>query len=502
MTVYSLNLKVFWLMVTLLFTGIWFLFLVLRRDGSAEEGVGCQENGFTYLQLLFKLCLVLLFCYFVVRCRRSTPQCLHVNQDFTFQKQQHQQQVRKNLLESFYEHHIKLSPHVLGHSKAHVSQIVGELIKVGKAKQQDTCVTFRGDFVQIGSAYEQHKINSPDCFDILVPLKIPQSLKLEPLFIVGCEESAPLLQGSMVCGVEAPKKSEWMKTYKQFSDSFCTETCHKHQLSSELVLKWFHWKIQRCLNVIRYQFEERCHITLSVCDEKLILKILPRSDYVCCHISMSVRLIPAFHLGDAVFLTAQPCSSTEDTLNLDTSWGINFSKHEQKFMNWFKDQAPANSCHLKCLQIMKALRDLNSKTFQTFFSHQWKAILTSYNLKTALFYLLVKIPVEKWDDSLLMDRMLDFFLFLKECLQSRTLMHFFLGNKTPPSIITVPKMFKEAQPVNLLEGYGSELLDQVCFQLFNMWIQMPRILRLSSSPKSFVTEPSRCKHTNISVPKI
>ncbi|CAH2307053.1 inositol 1,4,5-trisphosphate receptor-interacting -like 2 [Pelobates cultripes] len=500
MTVYSLNLKVFWLLVAFLFTCSWWLFLALRRDSNVEEGGGCQENGFTHLQLLLKLCFVFLLFYIVLRCCNSTSVCRHGNQDLTIQQEVQQQQLRRNLLESFYEHHIKLSPHVLGHSKAHVSQIVGELIKVGKAKQQDTGVTFRGDFVQIGSAYEQHKINSPDYFDILMPLKIPQSLKLEPLFAVpGKESTAPVLQGSTMCRVAAPKKSEWVKTYKQFSDYFCSETLHGHQLSSALVLKWFHWKIQRCLNVIRYQFEERCHITLSVCDDKLILKILPRSDYVCCHISMSVRLIPAFHLGDSVFLTAQVWSGPShlESLNHDAHWGINFSKHEQKFLNWFKDQAPANSCHLKCLQVMKALRDLNTVTFQPFLSSQWKSILSSYNLKTVLFYLLVKIPLEKWDDTLLMDRMMDFFLFLKECLQSQVLMHFFLGNKNPPNVITLPKMFKDAQPVNLLEGYESEILDQVCFQLFNMWIQMPRILRIRSSPKSIFRDQSRCNHSNI-----
>ncbi|XP_053327537.1 inositol 1,4,5-trisphosphate receptor-interacting protein-like 2 [Spea bombifrons] len=497
MTVYSVNLKVFWLLVTVLFAGIWCLFVALRRDGSAEDGGGCQGNGLSHLQLLLKLCSVLLLLYVAFRCCGSS---LHRQKgSLSLSCQQQPQQLRRNLLETFYEHHIKLSPHVLGHSKAHVSQIVAGLIKVGKAKQQDTGVTFRGDYVQVGSAYEQHKINSPDCFDILVPLKMPQSLKMEPLFASAGKEPVPVLQGSMMCRVAAPKKSEWEKTYKQFSDCFCTESGHSHRLSSALVLKWFHWKIQRCLNVIRYQFEDRCHITLSVCDDKLILKILPRSDYVCCHISMSVRLIPAFHLGDSVFLTAQPWGSIvhPDAVNLDTYWGVNFSKHEQKFMNWFKDQAPANACHLKCLQIMKALRDLNSKTFQGFFSSQWRSVLSSYNLKTALFYLMIKAPIEKWDDSLLMDRMLDYFMFLKECLQNRNLMHFFLGNKNPPNIITLPKMFKEAPPVNLLEGYPLELLDQVCFQLFNMWIQMPRIIRMSSNLKSLVSEPSTCKHAHV-----
>ncbi|XP_053551035.1 inositol 1,4,5-trisphosphate receptor-interacting protein-like 2 isoform X2 [Bombina bombina] len=427
MTVYSLNFRVFWPLVTILITIIWCLFHALRRDSRAvkekEEEGGCQDNvSSTNLQLLFKLSLLFLLCYFVIRCCRSSSlQRQHGHHAQTLQPHTRQQN-RRSLLETYYEQQIRLSPHVLGHSKAHVSQIVGELIKVGKAKQSDASVTFRGDFVQIGSAYEQHKINTPDCFDILVPLKMPQSLKLETLFAFAGKETTPMLQGSVICGVAAPKKSEWVKNFKQFSDGFCLETSLGHQLSSALVLKWFHWKIQRCLNVIRYQFEERCHITLCVCEENLILKILPRSDYVCCHISMSVRLIPAFHLGDSVFLKAQPWGRTlHQEPRLDAFWGISFSRHEQKLMNWFKDQAPTNSCHLKCLQIMKSLRDISCKALQPNFSSQWTAILNSYNLKTALFYLVLQVPFENWEDSLFLERMEDFVQFLRDSFQKQNM---------------------------------------------------------------------------------
>lgn len=146
---------------------------------------------------------------------------------------------------------------------------------------------------------------------------------------------------------------------------------------------------------------------------------------------------------------------------------------------------------------MKSLRDLSAKTFQPSFTWKWRAIFCSYNLKTALFYLLLQIPFEKWDDSLLMERIADFFTFWKECLHKEALMHFFLGNSTLPNFITLPKMFKEAQPVNLLQGYGPELLDQACFHLLNLWVQMPRILRMSSPPRNIIRESLRCKHTTL-----
>ncbi|KAG8145587.1 hypothetical protein E2320_012102 [Naja naja] len=85
---------------------------------------------------------------------------------------------RRALLDGFYETRLRLSPHVLGHSKAHVSLVVGELVRAGKAAGR---LALRGDIVQVGSAYEQHKVGSPDAFDVLVPLRLPPRLELRAL---------------------------------------------------------------------------------------------------------------------------------------------------------------------------------------------------------------------------------------------------------------------------------------------------------------------------------
>ncbi|XP_043944986.1 inositol 1,4,5-trisphosphate receptor-interacting protein-like 2 [Protopterus annectens] len=483
MSTYSLNLRVFWPLVTCLCTAVLCLYHALKRRQDCSGQEDCNESDDeTGSFPLFKFSLVFLVCYFLIKyfiSQEEEPRQLLIAADADVKvppvpeiREELSAEQKLSLLQNYYDHQIRLSPHVLGHSKAHVNKIVSELVKVGRTEHQDATVTFRGDFVQIGSAYEQHKINSPNSFDILIPLKLPPTLQLQIDFGLHDMGLPAWFRGNALCKLRAPKRSEWGRQYKNFSDSFCMEMDRApRHLSSALVLKWFYSKMQRCLNVIRYRFEERCHITLSVVEDKLILKILPKSDYVCCHISMSVRLIPAIHVGDSVFLIAQPWGRTNlgPYLKAEIFWSANFSKQEQKLLSWLKTLAPDNSCHLKCLQIVKALRDLKSSEFDKKCGTQWRAILSSYILKTALFHLLLQGNLESWDDKFLLDRIGDLIEFLKDSLQKQCLMHLFLGSSTIPDIVTVPKSVKEASPVNLLAGFDRNTLDTVSLHLLHAW---------------------------------
>ncbi|GCB82244.1 inositol 1,4,5-trisphosphate receptor-interacting protein-like 2 [Scyliorhinus torazame] len=465
--------------VCLLLTSLCLAFLCVQQlKSELDRSSDTEPDSFP----LFKLSVVFLLCYFLIKCWSPAPPARLCSSPPKLAASGHSSPDRKIVLEAYYEQKLKLSPHVLGHSKAHVTKIVSELVKVGKTEHEDCTLTFRGDFVQIGSAYEQHKINSPDCFDLLVPIKVPQVLKLEPTFDI-VKELPFHLGGTAICRLNPCSKSEWSKYRKDFNDSFCIHVQKKCALSSTQVLRWFYSKMHRCLNVIKYQCEDRCSVTLSVVNEQLILKLLPKSDYVCCHIAMSVRLIPALHVGDSVFLVAQPWSGSAAVfrpLKPEAFWYIYLSKHEQKFLNWLKVQTPNHPCHLKCLQILKALRDVGSREFDQQFSVQWNAILCSYNMKTALFHLLLKGPLEAWDEKFLMERLEDLVSFWRERLQKQELMHFFLGNKNVPDFLTVPRKIKEVLPVNLLAGFDAALLDLVSFQLLKTWNRVHLIMKLNN----------------------
>ncbi|NXH21289.1 IPIL2 protein, partial [Bucco capensis] len=383
-------------------------------------------------------------------------------------------------LESFYVRQLRLSPHVLGHSKAHVGRVVAELVRAAKAQGLQPgplSLSLRGDFVRIGSAYEQHKVRSPDCFDILVPLRLPPHLEPHPRCI---ESLGP--RGAFLCGLRA--RAGWPRRYRPFAEGFCVELQGRSHLSSGLVLRWFQGHLQRCLGAVRYRLQERCRITLSTCPGRPpTLHIVPCSDYVCCHISMAVRLIPAIPLGDALYLTALPPEGLRAPSATEALWGLNASRQEQRLLNWVKEQAPASSCHLKCLQILKGLRDLRGQGLEEPFCSQWGQVLSSYVLKTALFSLLLQGPLEAWDERFLVERLEDLVLYLRDCLRKQVLMHFFLGNASVPEAVVLPRFLKEATPVNLLAAFDGPTLDLVAFQLISTWIQAPHVIRMYSSPR-------------------
>ncbi|NXO44554.1 IPIL2 protein, partial [Locustella ochotensis] len=288
--------------------------------------------------------------------------------------------------------------------------------------------------------------------------------------------------GAFVCGLRA--RDGRTRRCRPFAEGFCVELQGRSHLSSGLVLRWFQGHLQRCLGAVRYRLQERCRVSLSACPgQPPTLHILPCSDYVCCHISMAVRLIPAIPLGDALYLTALPPEGPQGSLAAEALWGLNASRQEQRLLAWLKEQAPAASCHLKCLQILKGLRDLRRHGLEEPFCSQWGRVLSSYVLKTALFSLLLQGPLEAWDERFLVERLEDLVLYLRDCLRKQVLMDFFLGNSSVPEAVALPRFLKEAAPVNLLSAFDGPTLDLVAFQLISTWMQAPHIIRMYSSPR-------------------
>ena len=55
---------------------------------------------------------------------------------------------RQKLLEDYYNRYVRLSPHTVGHSKANVAKVVGDLIRAGRTPAE-ACLSLRGDFLQV-----------------------------------------------------------------------------------------------------------------------------------------------------------------------------------------------------------------------------------------------------------------------------------------------------------------------------------------------------------------
>ncbi|GAA6077351.1 inositol 1,4,5-trisphosphate receptor-interacting protein-like 2 [Tachysurus ichikawai] len=484
MSVYTLNLRVFWLLVTC-FLCILLLLHYFILQGSEEQADGCSDQGTAYV-LLTKYVLAFVLCYFFIRYCSSQP---GVTKRGLHSAAGKPVGPKRELLEEHFERHVRLSPHVLGHSKAHVAKLVSELVRVGRADVlPESSLAFRGDFVQIGSSYEEHKVGSPDCFDILVPLKLPRGLKLEPCRHGNKHGGVPLVT------LEMPRKEEWPRRHKTFTDAYLRSKgpLGVYRLSPDSVMRWFYCASQRCLTAVRYPFEQRCLLSLSLSEgQRVQLHLTPRSDYVCCHISMGVRLIPALPLGDSAFLVASPGAQRSEDF-----WTVYLPKQEQKLLGWLKSKLPASSCHLKCLQLLKEVRDLGGQTLDRQAGAEWKEVLSSYVLKTAWLRLLLSTPSEAWEDRQLMNRMEDLLRFLRDKLQTRSLHHLLLGDEKGllSESVGVPKVVKEMASSNLWAEFSADALDLVSARLSYTWTHLPRLIRLGRPQRTALGRGVHCKH--------
>ncbi|XP_038619574.1 inositol 1,4,5-trisphosphate receptor-interacting protein-like 2 [Tachyglossus aculeatus] len=496
---YTLNLRVFWPLVTGLCTALVCFYRALS-GGGGDPGARPPDGGDPGFPV-FKAALLLLLGYLVLRCRHAVRQRFAAAgpragwaSPSTARPATRGPGLRV-LLESYYEHEVRLSPHVLGHSKAHVSRIVGELVRAGRAQgpQGRLALAFRGDFVRVGSAYERHKIGQPDAFDVLVPLRLPPLVALEPRAWVARPGPAPAPRACFVCALRAPRAAgaQWARDCRPFADQFCVDLWGRPHLSSGLVLRWFQAQLQRCLGTVRYRLEERCRVSLAPGghDRPPTLHVLPcRTDYGCCRLSMAVRLIPAVHLGDGVFLVAPPLDRPPGPPP-QVLWGVNTARHEQRLLAWLQDRAPPEACHLKCLRLLKALRDLGARGLEAEAAARWGQVLSSFGLKMAWLALLLRGPLQGWEEESLPDRLEELVLHLRDCLlRRRPLLHCLLGaGVAGVEALPLPQVLREAPPVDLLAGFGVRCREQVAARLLHTWHHLPELLAAYGGPRYLLT---------------
>ncbi|KAM3864024.1 LOW QUALITY PROTEIN: inositol 1,4,5-trisphosphate receptor-interacting protein-like 2 [Diretmus argenteus] len=537
MSVYTLNLRVFWPLFTCMLTGLVVLHHVSDRlspEPGPEPGHqpdSCSHSGPPVLVSLAKLLLAIALCCLFIRCCSTPPGRARKGTQGLPEVLPKSGLCRRELLEDYYNRWVRLSPHVVGHSKANVAKLIGDLVRAGRADiPPESSLAFRGDFLQVGSSYEEHKVGSPDCFDILIPLRLPRGLKLDPIHLWGEEEESKEdrveekeeeeevmarkkeeAEWGLVprCSLEVPPHDEWLRKHRAFADTFLRlhppgspgsgAGAKAYRLSPQSVLRWFYPAVQRCLTSVRYSYEQRCTLSLTLSDERLQLRLTPRSDYVCCHISMVIRLLPALPLGDGLYLVpldaaASDTSSKASTKALEEKdlLRLHFPRQEQRLLGWLRGRAPQGSCHLKVLQLVKAIRDLGAQALDGQGVALWRSVLSSYVLKTAWLQLLLSTPPEAWEENHLVSRVEDLIRNLRDLLQKRAVAHLFLGGETStrllPESVVLPKLVKEVAAAagsrgglgcNLWAGIPPASLDLVSGRLAYAWTHLHRLIRLS-----------------------
>ncbi|CAB1350330.1 unnamed protein product [Coregonus sp. 'balchen'] len=186
-------------------------------------------------------------------------------------------------------------------------------------------------------------------------------------------------------------------------------------------------------------------------------------------------------------------------------WTIFFPRQEQRLLGWLRGRSPQPSCHLKVLQLTKALRDLGGQALDSNRGALWRSVLSSYTLKTAWLRLLLSSPAEAWEERHLVARMEELVRSLRDSLQNRALDHLFLGSDSGsilPDSVALPKLVKEAvgAPVggpvegsggrlggsagNLWAGVDPASLDLVSGRLAYAWTHLHRLIRLGRPQRS------------------
>ncbi|XP_067560384.1 inositol 1,4,5-trisphosphate receptor-interacting protein-like 1 isoform X4 [Pseudorca crassidens] len=202
-------------------------------------------------------------------------------------------------------------------------------------------------------------------------------------------------------------------------------------------VQWFTNMVGNAWALVAHKYDFKLSLPPSTTSCKL------RLDYRSGRF-LSIRLVLGVQQEDSLVYLVSQAPDQEQLTSVD--WPESFAACEHLFLKLVGRFAPENTCHLKCLQIILSLRDLQSLPQGA--SHP---ILTSYHFKTALMHLLLQLPLTDWQHGMLSQRLQDILWFLGQGLQRRSLHHFLIGNTFLPLTIPIPKTFRNAEPVNLFQ---------------------------------------------------
>ncbi|XP_048161927.1 inositol 1,4,5-trisphosphate receptor-interacting protein-like 1 [Corvus hawaiiensis] len=119
-----------------------------------------------------------------------------------------------------------------------------------------------------------------------------------------------------------------------------------------------------------------------------------------------------------------------------TMWPETYTVAETKFFRHMARQAPQDSSHLKCLQLLAGV--LPRKDFSI------------YCVKTIVMRLLNTVPLTQWHRRYFVLQLSDILEQLRLSLEEKHLLHFIVGNQRLPEEISLPPDVRMAEPHNLL----------------------------------------------------
>ncbi|RLV62380.1 hypothetical protein DV515_00019375, partial [Chloebia gouldiae] len=155
--------------------------------------------------------------------------------------------------------------------------------------------------------------------------------------------------------------------------------------------------------------------------------------------SFKAEMIFGVRRGDSDIFAGSPAAEVGTP---STTWPETCAVAEAKFFRHISRQAPRDSCHCKCLQLLSRCR--------------LGVGLSSYTLKTVLMHLLSSVPLTRWRGRDFPQRTMDILERLRCSLETKGLQHFVIGNERFPTEIPLPSDLRLAEPPNLLQQLASD----------------------------------------------
>ncbi|NXR63984.1 IPIL1 protein, partial [Rhadina sibilatrix] len=294
--------------------------------------------------------------------------------------------------------------------------------------------------IGVGSAFEGWSPCAEDAvYQVLVPLSAPagHALHLE-LDTAGMPQRNFCIRVELLC------------TCKQEQDVLCflhqpEEVLRREQEPSLLhtlctgtyldVEKTVHW-FCRFVRVAWLLLPQSRHGRLTLLPSSRSCKFqLSQAEE-----SFTAEVILGVQRGDSdVFVGSQPAEAGTPS----TTWLETYAVAEAKFFRHICRQAPQDSWHCKCLQLLSPL--LLGVGF------------SSYTLKTVVMHLLSTVPPTHWSRGDFGQRLVDILKFLHCSLQTTQLHHFVVGNARFPLEISLPSELRVAKPPNLFQHLEGNL---------------------------------------------
>ncbi|CAK6435379.1 unnamed protein product [Pipistrellus nathusii] len=358
-------------------------------------------------------------------------------------------------LESFYKYYVQNAIRDLPSTCEFVESFVDDLIEACRALNRQVVSPQEArpqleDCLGIGAAFEKWgTLHETQKFDILVPIVPPQGSTFvlemrDPslgrrcgsvLVESECVCKREKLLGDVLCLVHHHK--DHSPLMGKCNNSIKATLCTGSHLDVCKTVQWFRNMVSKAWALVAHKYDFQLSLPPSTTSCKL------RLDYRSGRF-LSIRLVLGVQREDTLVYLVSRAPDQEQLTSVD--WPESLAACEHLFLKLVGRFAPENTCHLKCLQIILSLQDLQSLP-------QGAAcpILTSYHFKTALMHLLLWLPLTDWQHSMLSQRLQDILWFLGRGLQQRSLHHFLIGNNFLPLTIPIPKKFRNAEPVNLFQ---------------------------------------------------